>query len=230
MVAEAAGGGGGSRRVAPGSQSSPPTTPCSCAVSGDGPPIPLSTPVAGGRGPSQSRPFVTSAPIETRLRQRPRPEQVRWGLAGLAPRGVGSRAGPRGRRASGACMGAGRRAAGGGALGTPGRGGTPLQDSGARAGSAPQALPPLAPPGATRRGSEHLTFGDRHLLECRNGAGGAFARRVPRRERGIDQGQHTVRGRREAMDPSTWLLTVCNATALFFFCKANGHQLEKRTY
>jgi len=220
-------GWGASRRVTPGPQNPPPATPCSCAVSGDGPPTPLSTPVAGGRGPSRSRPFVTSAPIETRLSQRPRPEQVRWGLAGLAPRGAGSWAGPRGRRASGACMGARRQAAGGGALGTPGRGGTPLRDSGARAGSARHALPPLAPSGAARRGSGHLTFGDRHRLGCRNGAGGAFARRVPRRERGIDQGQHTVRRRREAMDTSTWLLTVCNATAFFFFLQSKRASARK---
>lgn len=46
-----------------------------------------------GRGIMRPRPFVTSAPIEARLLQRPRPEQVRRGLAGLAPRGAGGRAG-----------------------------------------------------------------------------------------------------------------------------------------
>lgn len=63
-----------------------------------------------------------------------------------------------------------------------------------------------------------------------HGAGGAFARRVPRRERGIDQGQHTVRGRREAMDPSTWLLTVCHATAPFFFFLQSKRASARKTH
>lgn len=60
------------------------------------------------------RPFVTSAPIEARLRRRPRPEQVRRGWRGSRRVALGAGRGPLGGPAAGAAPIAPRRIAGGG--------------------------------------------------------------------------------------------------------------------
>lgn len=48
------------RRVAQGSRGTLPVRPCRCAVSGDAPPTPLSTPAPGWAGPGGATPLVTS--------------------------------------------------------------------------------------------------------------------------------------------------------------------------
>lgn len=94
------------------------------------------------------RPFVTSAPIEARLRQRPRPEQVLRGLAGLAPRGAGGRAGAARRPGRGRCADSRAADCGGGrgpGTESPRRDGTPFGTPRARQLSAARSSASGAP-------------------------------------------------------------------------------------
>lgn len=116
MVAEAAGGSRGRAGIARPSTRKAVQLRCEWRRASNS--LKYSTSVWAGAERCHA-PFVTSKPIKEGLRRRPRPKQVRLGLAGLAPRGAGSRVGQLGRRAEGAALLAPLRAAGGVAPGTP---------------------------------------------------------------------------------------------------------------
>lgn len=220
MVAEAAGG----RRFAQGSRGTPPARPCSCALSGDAPSTPLSTPASGRAGPEQATPLCHLRAN----RDAPSPEATpragaqgaggaraawRWG-----PGGGRSEAGPRAllRPPGGLLPGAG--------TGSPRRGRTPLGTPRARllaaarssASGAPWRRAPRVWAPEVPKPSPPPAWG---------GGGNFLGRLAPRKERGIDEGPYTFRGRIRGNEHLHVAAGSVKCHSLF--CRAIWHHLAK---
>lgn len=209
---------------AQGSRDTPPARPCRCAVSGDAPPTPLSTPASGGAGPDETTPLchlranrAASSPEATPRAGAPGAGGAsaawRWGPGGAARRpGCGRCADCRA-----ADCGGGREPG----TESPRRDGTPFGTPRARQLSAARSSASGALWRRAQR-SGHLTFRNRLRLGLGEG-GGNFLGQAGASQRARDDTHFG--GGCEEMNTFTWLLAVRNATA---FLQSNLASSRKR--